>query len=140
MRTEPDCDYDKCVIICDSHGSDRKTFEVMTSTWPLGTLGSAAGMLQRIDKNELYDKRDDFNFPIVNFPFICSNIPAAEPRVPSGQVEVITSKVLRSLPTFCVLYSDFMECVCKFSYFFVHDCPQQYFYLFWPKYSFATTK
>jgi hypothetical protein len=23
------------------------------------------------------DKRDDFNFPIVNFPFICSNIPAA---------------------------------------------------------------
>jgi hypothetical protein len=24
-----------------------------------------------------YDKRDDFNFPIVNFPFICSNIPAA---------------------------------------------------------------
>jgi len=24
-----------------------------------------------------YDKRDDFNFPIVNFPFICNNIPAA---------------------------------------------------------------
>jgi hypothetical protein len=24
-----------------------------------------------------YAKRDDFNFPIVNFPFICSNIPAA---------------------------------------------------------------
>jgi hypothetical protein len=24
-----------------------------------------------------YNKRDDFNFPIVNFPFICSNIPAA---------------------------------------------------------------
>jgi len=24
-----------------------------------------------------YDKRDDFNFPIVNFPFISSNIPAA---------------------------------------------------------------
>ena len=24
-----------------------------------------------------YDKRDDFNFPIVNIPFICSNIPAA---------------------------------------------------------------
>ena len=23
-----------------------------------------------------YAKRDDFNFPIVNFPFICSNIPA----------------------------------------------------------------
>jgi hypothetical protein len=26
---------------------------------------------------KLYDKRDDFNFPIVNFPFLCSNIPAA---------------------------------------------------------------
>ena len=26
---------------------------------------------------KLYDKRDDFNFPIVNFPFICSNIPGA---------------------------------------------------------------
>ena len=24
-----------------------------------------------------YNKRDDLNFPIVNFPFMCSNIPAA---------------------------------------------------------------
>ena len=24
---------------------------------------------------KIYDKRDDFNFPIVNFPFLCSNIP-----------------------------------------------------------------
>ena len=31
---------------------------------------------QRLRTN-LYDKRDDFTFPIVNFPFICSNIPAA---------------------------------------------------------------
>jgi hypothetical protein len=28
-------------------------------------------------RTKLYNKRDDFNFPIVNFPFICSNIPAA---------------------------------------------------------------
>jgi hypothetical protein len=28
-------------------------------------------------KTKLYDKRDDFNFPIVKFPFICSNIPTA---------------------------------------------------------------
>jgi hypothetical protein len=27
-------------------------------------------------RTTLYDKRDDFNFLIVNFPFICSNIPA----------------------------------------------------------------
>ena len=28
-------------------------------------------------RTKLYDKRDDFNFPIMNFPFICSNIRAA---------------------------------------------------------------
>jgi hypothetical protein len=28
-------------------------------------------------RTKLYDNKDDFNFPIVNFPFICSNIPAA---------------------------------------------------------------
>ena len=28
-------------------------------------------------RKKLYDKRDDSNFPIVNFPCICSNIPAA---------------------------------------------------------------
>jgi hypothetical protein len=28
-------------------------------------------------RTKLYDKRDEFHFPIVNFPFICSNIPAA---------------------------------------------------------------
>ena len=28
-------------------------------------------------KTRLYDKRDVSNFPIVNFPFICSNMPAA---------------------------------------------------------------
>ena len=26
---------------------------------------------------KLYDKRDDFNFPIVNFPFLWSNIPSS---------------------------------------------------------------
>ena len=28
-------------------------------------------------RTKLYDKRDDFKLLIVNFPFICSNIPAA---------------------------------------------------------------
>jgi hypothetical protein len=28
-------------------------------------------------RTKLYDKRYAFNFPIVNFPFICSNTPAA---------------------------------------------------------------
>ena len=39
-------------------------------------------ILEQVDsegqlRTKRYDKRDDFNFPIVNFPFICSNIPAA---------------------------------------------------------------
>ena len=49
MRKESDCDYDnwnRFVVICDtdipygqpSHSGDRKTFEVMTSTLPIGTL------------------------------------------------------------------------------------------------------
>jgi hypothetical protein len=25
----------------------------------------------------IYDKRDDFNLPFVNFPFVCNNIAAA---------------------------------------------------------------
>jgi hypothetical protein len=32
---------------------------------------------QRRLKTKLYDKLDDFTFPIVNFPFISSNIPAS---------------------------------------------------------------
>ena len=28
-------------------------------------------------RTKFYVKRDDFNFPVVNFPFVCSNIPAA---------------------------------------------------------------
>ena len=28
-------------------------------------------------RTQIYDKRDDFNFPIVNFLFICSNSTAA---------------------------------------------------------------
>jgi hypothetical protein len=37
-------------------------------------------MLPNIDSNgrltiSLYEKRDDFDFAIVNFPFLCSNIP-----------------------------------------------------------------
>ena len=26
---------------------------------------------------KIYDKRDDFNFPIVNFPYLCNNTPVA---------------------------------------------------------------
>jgi hypothetical protein len=40
-----------------------------------------------------YDKSDDFNFPIVNFPFICSNIPAA----PAYAVYISVDTIFQSL-------------------------------------------
>ena len=51
---------------------------------------------------KLYDKRDDFNFPIVNFPFICSNIPAAPAH------EVYTSQWIRYSRA-CNFYQDFLD-------------------------------
>ena len=50
----------------------------------------------------LYDKRYDFNFPIVNFPFLSSNIPSA----PAHGVYV--SQLIRYART-CSNYQDFME-------------------------------
>ena len=49
-----------------------------------------------------YDKRDDFNFPIVNFPFICSNIPAA----PAYGVYI--SQMIRYSRA-CGSYQDFLD-------------------------------
>ena len=50
----------------------------------------------------LYDKRDDFNFPIVNFPFLSSNISSA----PTYGVYV--SQLFRYARA-CSNYQDFME-------------------------------
>jgi hypothetical protein len=44
----------------------------MTSTLPRGTLDSVASLLAANlyqGRTKLYDKRDDFNIPIVIFPF-----------------------------------------------------------------------
>jgi hypothetical protein len=51
---------------------------------------------------QLYDKIDDFNFPIVNFPFICSNIPAA----PAYGVYI--SQLIR-FSRACGSYQDFLD-------------------------------
>ena len=53
-------------------------------------------------RTKLYGKRDDFNFPIVNFPFICSNIPAA----PAGGVYI--SQLIRYSRA-CGSYQDFLD-------------------------------
>ena len=52
--------------------------------------------------SKLYDKRDDFAFPIVNFPFLSSNIPA------SPAYGVYISQLIRYARA-CVQYSDFLE-------------------------------
>jgi hypothetical protein len=53
-------------------------------------------------RTKLYDKRDDFNVPIVNLPFICSNIPAA----PAYGVYI--SQLIRYSRA-CGSYHDFLD-------------------------------
>jgi len=53
-------------------------------------------------RTKLYEKRDDFNFLIVNFPFICSNIPAA----PAYGVYI--SQLIR-FSRACGSYQDFLD-------------------------------
>ena len=53
-------------------------------------------------RTKLYDKRDDLNFPIVNFPFICSNLPAAP------AYEVYISQLIRYSRA-CGSYQDFLD-------------------------------
>jgi hypothetical protein len=54
----------------------------MKDTTECSTSASYLDVLLKLDTNgkittQLYDKRDDFNFSIVNFPYLCSNIPAS---------------------------------------------------------------
>ena len=53
-------------------------------------------------RTKLYDKRDDFNVPIVNFPFKCSNIPSA----PAYGVYI--SQLIRYSRA-CGSYQDFLD-------------------------------
>ncbi len=53
-------------------------------------------------RTKLYDKRDDFNFPILNFPFICSNIPTG----PAYWVYI--SQLIRYSRA-CGSYQDFLD-------------------------------
>ena len=53
-------------------------------------------------RTNLYDKWDDFNFPIVTFPCICRNIPAAPPY------GVYISQLIR-YSSACGSYRDFLD-------------------------------
>jgi hypothetical protein len=54
----------------------------MKDTTESSTSASYLDVLLKLDTNgkittQLYDKLDDFNFSIVNFPYLCSNSPAS---------------------------------------------------------------
>ena len=71
------------------------------------TSASYLDILLNIDINgklttQLFDKRDDFNFPIVNFPHICSNIPL------SPAYGVYVSQLIRYTRA-CSVYGDFIR-------------------------------
>ena len=51
--------------------------------------------------SKIYDKRDDFNFQIVNFPFLCGNIPV------SPAYGVYISQLIRYSRA-CSKYQDFL--------------------------------
>jgi len=53
-------------------------------------------------RTKRYNKRDDFNFPIVNSPFICSNMPAAP------VYGVYISQLIRYFRA-CGSYQDFLD-------------------------------
>ena len=59
----------------------RNELEIKDTT-ECSTSASCLDVLLTLDTDgkittQLYDKRDDFNFSIVNFPYLCSNIPAS---------------------------------------------------------------
>ena len=58
--------------------------------------------MEHYKQTGLYDKRDDFTFPIVNFPFISSNIPA------SPAYGVYISQLLHYSRA-CAEYIDFLD-------------------------------
>ena len=49
----------------------------MKSVLYLGLLLEIEGGNKLMTKLQIYDKRDDFSFHIINFYFICGNIPKA---------------------------------------------------------------
>ena len=68
-------------------------------------------LLLEIDKDrrlrvKIYDKRDDFNFDIVNFPFLCGNIPQ------SPSYGVYISQLIRYARA-STLYDDFLLRSCR---------------------------
>ena len=60
-------------------------------------------------KTRLYYKRDDFSFPLVNFPFLCNNIPTWAPAY-----GVYITQLIRYSRA-CICYHDFLDRVLLFT-------------------------
>ena len=72
----------------------------MIPVWEI--LLAVVGNVQSLRKSALYDKRDDFTFPIVDFLFISNNIPASPAYVVYILHFIRYSRV-------CAQYSDFLD-------------------------------
>jgi hypothetical protein len=72
-----------------SHGGDRKTFEVMTSTYLRGTLGSVASLLAAT----VYQGNPDRNLKLWNIVSTIYSICRCCWKVPNGKIEIICGKV-----------------------------------------------
>jgi hypothetical protein len=78
-------------------------------TTECSTPASYLDVLLKLDTNgklttQLYDKRDDFNFSIVNFPNLCTNIPA------SPAYGVYISQLIRYARA-CSAYDQFLHVI-----------------------------
>ena len=62
--------------IVDIHPNGLKLKKTTESSMTLSYLDIEIGIVNRKYSTEVYEKRDDFNFKIVNFPFLCCNIPS----------------------------------------------------------------
>jgi hypothetical protein len=74
--------------------------KILVSEYQLFKRSNKANQLS----TKIYDKRDDFNFKIINFPNMCSNIPA------SPAYDVYISQLIRYARA-SSNYSDFKEMV-----------------------------
>ena len=96
-----DNDFHSCVdSVCPSELEIKDTTE---SSMPASCLD----ILLNIDINgkltaQLYDKQDDFSFSVVNFPYLCSNIPS------SPAYGVYVSQLIRYARA-CSAYDQFLN-------------------------------
>jgi hypothetical protein len=72
----------KCSDSDDENDDDIPLANLFNIRNKLDQIGFTMDDLVNVDSDgrlraKCYNKKDDINFPILNFPFICSNIPAA---------------------------------------------------------------